>query len=145
MQIQTQVDIARNPADVFGALIDQATWKEVDSALVNFSPPGQLAIGLHGTLTHRRAGMRVTTSWQIIEFVPGASLEVLIVGRGYEMREKAILTRDPVGTSVTFIDVLRPTSFSGRVLVAISGRTLRSDLKKRSRKLKVLLEAGTHE
>ena len=52
------------------------------------------------------------------------------------------LPAGPAGTVATFEDTLRPTSIAGRVLVALSGPTLRRDLKKRATKLKALLEAA---
>lgn len=140
MMIQTEIDIARPPGDVFAFLVDQASWAMVDDALVSFEPHAELARGLTGTFSHRRAGMVAATTWEIVELLPGARLEVRVVGKGYELRETAILALNPLGTHATFIDALRPTSLFGRVFVALSGGFVRRDLQSRAAKAKSLLE-----
>ncbi len=82
-----------------------------------------------GTMRRRAGlGLTVTTAWENIELTPGASIEKLITGFGYELREKVTLTADPLGTQVAVVDELIPTSLVGRAMVAMSRRFLQRDL-----------------
>jgi hypothetical protein len=133
--------IVRGPDDVFGFLVDQANWAAVDPALVDLAPQGALALGRSGTVTRRVAGMRVTTTWEVTEFEPGARLAIRIVGRGYQLVEATTLTAADGGTEATVVDTLSPTSLFGRAFVAMSGSFIRRDLRDRAARLKGLLEA----
>jgi hypothetical protein len=88
-------------------------------------------------------GLAVTTAWTNTEFVPGARLENLIKGFGYELRETVRLAADPIGTQMTVVDTLSPTSLVGRAMVAMSRGFIERDLHARFTKLKSMLEAGS--
>lgn len=144
MIVESQVGIARTPREVFDVLADPATWFTVDAALVDVVPREPLVPGTTGTMRRRVGlGLTVTTAWENTEFVPGARLENLIKGFGYELRESVVLAADPNGTQVTVVDTLTPTSLVGRAMVAVSRGIIERDLHARYAKLKSLLEAGS--
>jgi hypothetical protein len=68
------------------------------------------------------------------------SLVVEIHGMGYAMTEAATLEAFDGGTRATFVDRVWPTSFPGRLLVALSGGVMRRDLRTRAGRLKAALE-----
>ena len=84
----------------------------------------------------------MTTSWEVIEFAPGARLTIRIRGRGYELTEDVRLDPATSGTLVDVTDRLAATSLSGRLMVPLSGGIIRRDLHKRLSKLKATLEAA---
>ena len=86
--------------------------------------------------------MKVTTAWENTRYEPGACLEMLIRGMGYELTETVDFAAIPTGTTVTVVDDLIPTSFVGRVMVAMSGGIIERDLTARLGRLKAMLEAG---
>lgn len=136
MIVQTSLDIARQPQEVFDFLADQANWAALDAALVDVSPRGPIGPGLSGTMIRRVNRMHVTNSWLVTEFDPGTRLEMRIGGRGYELTETTTLHAAPGGTRATIVDELLPTSMFGRVFVALSGSFIRRDLKERSERLR---------
>jgi hypothetical protein len=140
MNIQTSVDIARSPGEVFAFMVDQANWAAMDPALVDLSPRGRAAKGQHGTITRRVMGMRVTTAWVITELEPGSRMTMLIAGREYELGETSTLTPEGSGTRVTVVDTLTPTSLLGRLMVPLSRGFIRRDLEARTGRLKSLLD-----
>ncbi|MEO8230392.1 MAG: SRPBCC family protein [Chloroflexota bacterium] len=141
MIVEGQVGIARTPQEVFVVLADPATWSAVDAALLDVTPSEPLIPGASGTMRRRVAGLTVKTAWQNTAFVPGARLENLIRGFGYELRESVVLEAAPIGTRMTVVDTLTPTSLVGRAFVAISRGVIERDLHSRFAKLKALLEA----
>lgn len=136
------LDVARPPGDVFAVLIDPGHFRVLDPALIDHGPSGPLAAGGEGWFKHRRGGMTARTTWRVTEFAPPALLEVTIRGAGYEMTERANLEATATGTRATFVDRVWPTSFAGRVLVALSGGIMRRDLQARAARLKALLEGN---
>jgi hypothetical protein len=86
-------------------------------------------------------GLKVTTAWKNTALMPGVRIEMLDTGFGYELHESVVLSGDPVGTRVTVVDTLRPTSLIGRVMVASSRRIIQRDLDARLASLKSLLES----
>jgi carbon monoxide dehydrogenase subunit G len=143
MIVEGQVEIARTPQAVFDVLADPATWATHDPALVDVQPRDRLVLGATGTMRRRVGfGMAVTTSWENTNYQPGACLEMLVRGSGYELRETVEFAATPTGTMVTVVDDLIPMSLVGRVMVAVSGRIIDRDLNARLARLKVMLEAG---
>jgi carbon monoxide dehydrogenase subunit G len=142
MIIEGEVHIQRAPREVFDFLGDTDRWAEIDAALVRSSVTGRAELGTRGKLIHRRPGTKVTTDFEVTGFEPPKRFEVTITGIGYELRETVLLEAVDEGTLVRVTDVLEPTSLVGRVLVAISGRTVRRDLEARRAKLKAVLEAA---
>jgi polyketide cyclase/dehydrase/lipid transport protein len=142
--VEGQVAIARTPQEVFVALADPTSWASVDPALVDVTPSRPLVPGSSGTM-RRRVGpdLTVKTAWENTEFVPGARLENLIKGFGYELRETVVLEAAPIGTQMTVVDTLTPTSLVGRAFVAMSRTFIERDLHSRFAKLKLLLETGS--
>jgi hypothetical protein len=62
MIVQTSLDVARQPDEVFDFLADQANWARLDPALVDVSPRSEIVRGLGGTMTRRVNGLGVTSS-----------------------------------------------------------------------------------
>ena len=87
-------------------------------------------------------GLSVKTKWENTVFEPGARLENLITGFGYELRELIVLAVAGRGTHATVTDTLTPTSLIGRAMVALSRGIIERDLQARYAKLKTVLEAG---
>ena len=144
MIIEGRVAIARTPQEIFDVLVDPAAWSTLDAALVDVVPRDLVVPGSTGTMRRRVGlGLTVTTAWENTEFVPGARLENLIKGFGYELRETIVLAADPIGTQVDVIDTLIPTSLVGRAMVAVSRGIIERDLHRRFAKLKVVLEVGS--
>ena len=141
-EIETSVDIARSTVDVFAFLASTRSFKAVDPALVEFEPEGDLRPGLTGTFLHRRGGLPARSTWLVVESDPPRRLAVEIRGMGYGMTEEAMLKPQGDGTRATFVDRVWPTSLPGRLLVALSGRIMRRDLRARSERLRKILEAG---
>ena len=56
------------------------------------------------------------------------------------MDEIATLSADGSGTRASFVDMVRPTSIGGRVMVAFSSGIMRRDLDRRARLMKAALE-----
>ena len=136
------VEIARSPQDVYDVLADPTAWFALDKALVDVEPRAQLAPGATGTMRRRVGpGLKVTTAWENTALVPGARIEMLITGFGYQLHESVALSGDPLGTRVTVVDTLHPTSLIGRVMVATSRRIIQRDLDARFASLKSQLES----
>lgn len=144
-EIETTLEVARPPTDVFAFLADTRSFKAVDPALVELEPEGTLTTGMTGRFVHRRAGLPARTTWQVLVCEPPRRLSVGIRGMGYGMSEAADLEATPLGTRVRFVDRVWPTSLAGRVLVALSGGIMRRDLRARSSRLKAILEADTSQ
>jgi uncharacterized protein YndB with AHSA1/START domain len=142
MRIDGEVRIARPPEAVFDLLADVDRWGEIDEALLRSSISGRVELGTRGKLTHRRPGTKVTTEFEVTAFDPPKRFEVTITGVGYQLRETVLLELSDGGTHVSVTDTLEPTSIVGRVLVAISVRTVRRDLEARRARLKAVLEAA---
>lgn len=138
--VEGRIEIARTPQEVFDVLADPTTWSSHDAALLDVTPSDPLVPGASGTMRRRVAGLTVKTAWENTEFVPGARLENLMKGFGYELRETVVLEAAPIGTRMTVVDTLTPTSLVGRAFVAMSRRFIERDLHARFAKLKVLLE-----
>lgn len=140
--VKGQVGIARPPQEVYDVLADPAAWFALDDALVDVTPRAALTPGMTGTMRRRAGlGLTLTTAWENTELTPGSSIENLITGFGYELREKVTLTADPLGTQVAVVDELIPTSLVGRAMVAMSRRFLQRDLGARFERLKETVEA----
>ncbi len=143
MIVERRIEIGRPPEAVFDVLADPTTWATHDPALVDVQPRDRLVHGATGAMRRRVGfGMAVTTSWENTKYQPGACLEMLIRGSGYELRERVDFVPTPTGTTVTVIDDLVPTSLVGRAMVAMSGRIIERDLNARLGRLKAMLEAG---
>ena len=140
MQIRHEIDVARPPEDVFDFLIDTDSFRVVDRALVSSTPGGLMHVGLSGTFVHRRGGMTARSAWTVAELERPSRLRVAVRGMGYEMDEVASLVATDSGTHATFVDTVRPTSFAGRLMVAVSGGIMRRDLAARAALLKATLE-----
>ena len=140
MIIEGRIDIARSPDDVFDYLADMGNWKAIDKALLKVSPDGAVGLGSSGTMTHKRPGVKVKTSWEVTAFERAGRFEILVTGFGYALRETVTLTEIPSGARVDITDLTLPTSIVGRVMVAVSGRTIRRELEVRNQRLKTLLE-----
>ena len=138
--IESTLELTRPPGEVFDCLADTRSFKEVDAALVEFGPQGRLQYGMTGRFLHRRNGLPARSTWQVIELDAPRRLSVEIRGMGYGMIEEADLEATPSGTRVRFVDRLWPTSFAGRVMVAVSGGIMRRDLRARADRLKAVLE-----
>jgi hypothetical protein len=144
MIVEGQVGIARTPQEVFDVLADPTTWFTVDPALVEVEPREPLVAGVTGTMRRRSGlGLTVKTAWENTALVPGTRIENLIRGFGYELRETVVLAADSIGTQVSVVDTLIPTSLVGRAMVAVSRGFIQRDLDARFAKLKSMLEAGS--
>ena len=139
--IKHDFEVGRPPSAVFDYLADASHWQDIDPAVVEVAPSGPLRPGSTGTVTHRRRGMKVETAWTATVLEPGERLEVLITGFGYALRETVDLAAAGDRTTVTVTDAVEPTSLLGKLLVAVSGRTIRKDLDDRSRRLQAVLES----
>jgi carbon monoxide dehydrogenase subunit G len=139
-EIESAFDIDRSNAEVFAFLADTANFRVVDPALVDYSPTGQLSVGLQGTMAHRRGWMVARTRWTVIECDAPRSLVVEINGSGYGMTEAVTLEPIAGGTRATFVERVWPTSLGGRLLVAASSGIMRRDLKARAERLRAVLE-----
>jgi hypothetical protein len=142
LEIRHDIDVARPPEVVFDFLIDTASFRVVDRALVSFEPSGLMHVGLHGSFVHRRGGMTARSTWEVVELVRPSRIRIAVKGSGYEMDEIATLSAGGSGTLATFVDAVRPTSLGGRVMVALSGGIMRRDLDRRARLLKAALEGA---
>jgi uncharacterized protein YndB with AHSA1/START domain len=141
--IEGRASVAAPPQDVFEALADPATWFIIDPTLVDVSPRERLALGTTGTMRNRRGpGLTATVTWTTTELIPGARLVQHLEGFGYELTESVTLSVDTLGTQVTVVDSLIPTSFAGRLMVAMSRGIMERDLQARFTRLKALLETG---
>ena len=138
--IESTLDLRRPPDEVFDYLADTRSFKEVDAALIEFEPQGKLEAGMTGRFLHRRNGLPVRSTWQVIELAAPRRLSVEIRGMGYGMTEEADLEATPTGTRVRFVDRGWPTSLAGRVMVALSGGIVRRDLRARAERLRNVLE-----
>jgi polyketide cyclase/dehydrase/lipid transport protein len=141
-ELRFEIDIAREPDDVFGFLTSPEGLRAVDPALVDYGPPGPITAGGTGWFAHRRGGLVARTTWRVVGFEPPGHLEVEIAGMGYGMTEAADLEATPTGTRARFADRVWPTSLAGRVLVALSGGIMRRDLRARAARLKAQLEGA---
>lgn len=140
-ELDFDLEIAREPADVFAFLTSAEGLRAVDPALVDYGPPGPITAGGAGWFRHRRGGMTANTTWRVTAFEAPTRLEVAISGMGYAMTESAVLEATPTGTRARFVDRVWPTSLPGRLLVALSSGIMRRDLRARAARLKALLEA----
>jgi Polyketide cyclase / dehydrase and lipid transport len=141
VKIRHEIEVARPPQAVFDFLVDTDSFPIVDRALVSFEPRGLMRVGLRGTFVHRRGGMTARSSWEVAELERPSRIRVAVRGLGYEMDEIATLSASGAGTLATFVDEVRPTSFAGTIMVALSGGIMRRDLERRTRLLKAALEA----
>lgn len=139
-ELTFELEVARQPAEVFAFLISPEGIRAVDPALVDYGPPGPLGPGSEGWFEHRRAGMTARTTFRVTRFEAPTGLEVAISGMGYAMTESAELDATPTGTRARFVDRVWPTTLPGRLLVALSGGIMRRDLRARAARLKALLE-----
>ena len=87
--------------------------------------------------------MTARSTWQVVELERPSRIRVAVKGSGYEMDEIATLSAVGSGTRAGFVDVVRPTTLAGKVMVALSGGILRRDLDQRARLLKATLERVT--
>jgi Polyketide cyclase / dehydrase and lipid transport len=142
MIIEGDVHIQRAPREVFDFLAYADRWAEVDRAIRSMTVSGPLALGSSGSVIYRRSGLKVTTAFEVTAFEPGERLQILTTGTGYELREDVLFEAADGGTRLSVTDTLEPTSVVGRMLVAISGRTVRRDLEARRANLKKSLEQG---
>jgi len=138
--IDSTLELTRRPEEVFDYLADTRSFKDVDSALVEFEPQGKLEHGMTGRFLHRRNGLPARSTWQVIELAAPRRLAVEIRGMGYGMTEEADLEATASGTRVRFVDRVWPTSLGGRVMVALAGGIMRRDLRARADRLKAVLE-----
>jgi hypothetical protein len=142
IEVSTELDVRRAQAEVFAFLVDTESFRQVDEALVDYGPVGQLAPGMSGWFKHRRGVMTARTTWTVTDFEVPSRVVVAIKGMGYAMTETARLEATPGGTHVTFVDRVWPTSLPGRLLVALSGGIMRRDLAKRARLMQAVLQRG---
>ena len=147
MEIRHEIEVARSPETVFDFLVDTESFRVIDRALVSFGPGGLMHVGLRGSFVHRRGGMTARSTWEVVELERPWRIRVAVKGSGYEMDEIATLSAVGSGTRASFVDVVRPTTLAGKVMVALSGGILRRDLDQRARLLKAALErvTGTFE
>ncbi|HEX5588787.1 MAG TPA: SRPBCC family protein [Candidatus Limnocylindrales bacterium] len=135
LEVSHGIDLAAAPETVFDFLVDTGNFRQLDRALVSYTPAGLMALGTTGTFVHRRGGMTARSTWKVAELVPPNRIRVAIVGAGYEMEETVTLEPLATGTRATFIDILRPTSIVGRLMVALSSGIMRRDLEARATRL----------
>jgi hypothetical protein len=140
-EIAREIEVARQPEDVFAFLTDEAGIRAVDPALIDYGPPGPLRDGATGWFRHRRGGMTARTTFRVTAFEPRNRLEVAIAGMGYAMTESAVLEPTAAGTRARFVDRVWPTSLAGRLLVGLSGGIMRRDLRARAERLRSILES----
>jgi Polyketide cyclase / dehydrase and lipid transport len=138
---ETVLDVERGPDVVFAFLADTRSFPALDPALVEVEPEGPLARGMTGRFLHRRAGFPARTTWQVVALEAPSRLVVELHGMGYAVTEALDLDSSLVGTRVRFTEHVRPTSFAGRLMVALSGGIMRRDLRARAARLKAVLEA----
>jgi carbon monoxide dehydrogenase subunit G len=143
VEIRHEIEIARSPEAVFDFLVDTESFRVIDRALVSFEPGGLMHVGLRGSFVHRRGGMTARSTWEVVELERPSRIRVAVKGSGYEMDEVATLSALGSGTRATFVDVVRPTTLAGKVMVALSGAVMRRDLDQRARLLKAALEGVT--
>jgi polyketide cyclase/dehydrase/lipid transport protein len=85
MIVERRIEIGRPPEAVFDVLADPTTWATHDPALVDVQPRDRVVPGAKGTMRRRAGlGITVTTSWENTTYDPGACLEMLVRGSGYE-------------------------------------------------------------
>ena len=142
MIAEHSLEIARSPAEVYAFLVDQDNWATLDPATLDITPGEEVHQGMTGTITRRVAGRRVRNDFLVTELEPEAKMAMRLTGAGYALTEITSLEAIPEGTRVTIVDVLEPTSFGGRLFVAVSGPFIRRDLKTRSERLRSLLETA---
>ena len=143
MIIEDRIAIGVPPQRVFDVLADPATWFVIDPTLVDVTPREPITLGSTGTMRNRRGpGFTAKVSWTTVEFVPGARLVQHLRGSGYELSEAVVLSVDGLGTQMTVVDTLVPTSLAGRLMVSLSRGIMERDLASRCARLKALLEAG---
>jgi uncharacterized protein YndB with AHSA1/START domain len=141
--IQGHVTIAATPQDVFDALADPTTWFRIDPTLVDVTPRERLVLGMTGTMRNRRGpGLTATATWTTTELISGARLVQQLHGFGYELTEAVTLELDVLGTRMSVVDSLTPTSLAGRVMVSLSRGIMERDLHARFARLKALLETS---
>lgn len=68
-------------------------------------------------------------------------MSMRLTGMGYVMTETTSLAATSAGTRATIVDVLEPTSFAGRIFVALSGSFMRRDLLARAARLEAAVRA----
>ena len=139
-ELETEIDVERQQGDVFAFLADTRGFRAVDSALVEVEPEGPLAPGLTGRFLHRRGGFPARTTWRVTTLEAPSRLVVELHGMGYAMTEALDLEDSIIGTRVRFTERVWPTSFAGRLMVALSGGIMRRDLRARAGLLKAVLE-----
>jgi Polyketide cyclase / dehydrase and lipid transport len=101
MEVRQKIEIRRPPEVVFDFLTDTASFPIIDRALVSHTPDGRMHVGLEGTFVHRRGGMKVRSTWAVVELERPTRVRVAVRGMGYELHETATLERlriwDPRG------------------------------------------------
>jgi len=141
--IEGHVGIAATPQRVFDVLADPTTWFRIDPTLVDVTPRERLVLGMTGTMRNRRGpGLIATATWTTTELISGARLVQQLTGFGYELTEAVTLEPDALGTRMSVVDSLTPTSLAGRAMVALSRGVMERDLHARFRRLKALLETS---
>lgn len=141
--IEGWASVAAPPQDVFEVLTDPGTWFSIDPTLVDVNPRERLVLGTTGTMRNRRGpGLTATATWTTTELIPSIRLTQHLKGFGYELTESVTLAEDKLGTEMTVVDSLIPTSLAGRILVALSRGIMERDLQARFARLKVLIETS---
>ena len=142
MIIERRIGLEAEPQRVFDVLVDPATWFTIDPTLVDVSPRERITLGSSGTMRNRRGpGMTATVRWTTTELEPGVRLTQHLIGMGYELTESVELSAGSPGTQMAVVDTLVPTSFAGRVMVALSRGIMERDLASRFERLRALLES----
>jgi hypothetical protein len=140
MIVSAEVAIAGPPDDVFAYLADSSNWASIDETLMSIEPSGPLDPGSSGWSRSQRTGLKVRTEWEITAFEPARRFEVLITGPGYTMRETIVFDVISTGTRAGITDELHSTSLTGRLLVALAKRPIKTSLHARKLRLKELVE-----
>jgi len=141
--VEGGIEIAVPPQFVFEVLADPARWFNIDPTLIDVAPRERLALGTTGTMRNRRGpGLNATATWTTIELIPDSRLVQRVVGFGYELTEAVTLAVDTLGTRVAVVDTVVPTSFAGRIMVAMSRGIIERDLRARLGRLKGFIETG---
>ena len=141
-EIESTLDIAQPPNEIFDFPADTRSFKAVDALLIEIEPEGRLAAGMTGRFLHRRGGLPARTTWRVTELDPPRRLSVEIHGMGYAMTENVDLEPTANGTRARFVEHVWPTSLRGRLLVALTSAIMRRDLRARADRLKAVLEGS---
>ena len=141
MIIEGTTRIAASPEQVFEFLAEPKRWSEYDPTLVEATPSDRLVVGATGIIRNRVGpGMTAKATWTTTEFEPPTRVTQRLRGKGYELTEAVQLTAVDGGTELHDVITLLPTSLGGRLFVALSRGIVTRDLRRRSGRLKALLE-----